>query len=453
MQLNADMSKPVKRTRVVASKNAVSEITVRSFTDKEGYSAFLVQGWKENGKWKRKQFKDRADAERFAALKRVHRENQGRAQRMVLSPLTDEQHEEALKAFDKLAGTYSLTAAVDFFLKHHRPPDYTIRFNDAVKLYEDEKERDGLRQRTLDGISWTLGLFSKATDNPHVHEVTAAQVEAFLRGLRAKNGKDKASRRSWEIHRGALHGFFAWAATPDAGSNRPFTFSNPVEGIRKFTARQVREEQDAKPSTTSPEDVRRLFSVLMRWRGGVLVRPYAYLYFAGLRPDELKRIAGLRPDELEKKEGLTPEELKSLASREPDLVNMKTRTITIPANVSKTRHERQVAISDNLAAWLKAFPGDMIPKNFEALNKKARKHFKLSHDEARHSFISYHVALHRSIGDAALQAGNSESIVKRHYLNTHTREEGGEFFRIVPGKRRAELAKPAKKQPSHLRAV
>ena len=34
--------------------------------------------------------------------------------------------------------------------------------------------------------------------------------------------------------------------------------------------------------------------------------------------------------------------------------------------------------------------------------------------EARHSFISYHVALHRSIGDAALQAGDSEGIVKRH---------------------------------------
>jgi hypothetical protein len=431
MQLNADMSKPVKRTRVVAKKTAVSEITVRPFVDKEGYTAFLVQGWKEDGKWKRKQFKERADAERFVALKRVQSENQGRAQRMVLSPLTDEQHEQALQAFDKLGGTYRLGDAVTFFLKHHRPPEFTINLVDAVKLYADEKERDGLRPRTLHGIGWTLGLFSKATDNPQVHEVTAAQVEAFLRGLRAKNGKDNASRRSWEIHRGALHGFFTWASASDAASNRPFTFSNPVEGIRKFSARQVREEQDAKPATTSPVDVRRMLSVLMRWRDGVLVRPLSLLYFAGIRPDELKRMSG----------------------REAELVNMKTRTITIPANVSKTRHERQVTISDNLAAWMKAFPGDLIPTNFEALNKKVRKHFGLSHDEARHSFISYHVALHRSIGDAALQAGNSESIVKRHYLNTHTREEGGEFFRIVPGKRRAELAKPKKEQPSHLRAV
>lgn len=453
------MSKPAKRTRITAPKTAATDITIRSITREKNGSVWithLVQGWQENGKWMRKQFSDRTKAETFAALKRVAMENKGRAQQMILSTLTQEQHDNAATALTKLGETYTLAEAVDFFLRHHRPPEFTIRLGDAVKIYLDDKERDGLRPRTLHGIGWTLGLFKKATDDPYVHEVRAAQVESFLRGLRAKNGKDNATRRSWEIHRGALHGFFAWCSTTDAGTNRPFTFSSPVENIRKFSARQVREEQDARPATTSPADVLRLFSVLMRWRGGVLVRPYAYLYFAGLRPDELDRIAGLRPDELEKKEGLTPEELKRLASREAELVNMKTRTITIPANVSKTRHERQVAISDNLAAWLKQFPGDMIPRNFDALNKKVRKHFGLSHDEARHSFISYHVALHRSIGDASLQAGNSESIVKRHYLNTHTQEEGGEFFRTVPDPkhRRAVLtANPKTKPVRHLKVV
>lgn len=428
------MGRKVKRTRTIAQKRAASPITIKPHVDSKGYTAYLVQGWKEDGKWQRKQFKDRSKAERFAALKRVELENKGRAQRMVLSPLSDGQHEEALQAFDKLAGTYSLTEAVAFFLKHHRPPEFTIRLKDAIAIYLDEKERDGLRPRSIDGIGWSLNLFNTATDNPYVHEVTQQQVEAFLKGLRAKNGKDKASRRSWEIHRGALNGFFGWCAEPDAGTNRPFTFNNPVAGVRKFSSRQVREEQDAKPATTSPEDVRKLFSVLMRWRGGVLVRPFALLYFAGIRPDELKRMAG----------------------RERELVNLKTLAITIPANVSKTRHERQVAISDNLAIWLKSFPGALIPTNFEALNKKVRKHFELSHDEARHSYISYHVALHRSIGDAALQAGNSESIVKRHYLNTHTQEEGSEFFRTIPdlAARRARLASEIEpKTRQHLKVV
>jgi hypothetical protein len=390
-----------------------------------------VQGWQENGKWQRRRFKDRGDADRFAASLTVQQENKGRAQRLVLSPLTDQQHDEALQAFNSLKGTYPLADAVAFFLKHHRPPEFTIRLVDATKLFLDHKERDGLRPRSIRGIQVTLKLFATTTDNPLVNEVTPQAVEAFLSGLRARNGLDRAKLRSWEIHRGALHAFFAWCATPDSGSNRPFSFSNPVAEVRKFSARQVREEQDARPATTSPTDVRRLFSVLMRWRGGVLVRPYAMLYFAGIRPDELKRMAG----------------------REDDLVNLKTRAITIPANVAKTRLERQIDISENLAAWLKAFPGNLIPTNFEALNKKVRKHFELSHDEARHSFISYHVALHRSVGNAALQAGNSETIVKRHYLNTHTRDEGGEFFRIIPCKRLAVLSKPKKEQPAHLKAV
>lgn len=129
MHSDVPMRKKVKRTRIVATKTSASGITVRPFVDKQGYAAYLVQGWKDGGKWKRKQFKKRDDAERFAALKRVEMENKGRAQRLVLSPLTDQQHEEALQAFDRLGGTYSLTEAVAYFLKNHRPPEFTIRMS------------------------------------------------------------------------------------------------------------------------------------------------------------------------------------------------------------------------------------------------------------------------------------------------------------------------------------
>ena len=279
-----------------------------------------------------------------------------------------------------------------------------------MKLYLDDKERDGLRPRSVKAIKSVLGQFTTTTDDPWVHEVTSEAVRGFLSGLRAKNGTDKATSKTWNNYRNNLDGFFGWCSIVDASTNRPFIFENPVSAVRKFSARRVREEQDAKPVTTTTIEVLRLFSILSRWRGGVMVYPYALLYFAGLRPEELKR----------------------MKTRERELINLKTRSITIPANVSKTRHERQIAISDNLAAWLKAFPGEAVPVNADRMAKTVRKHFKLSHDEARHSFISYHVALHRSVGDAALQAGNSESIVKRHYLNTHTRDEGAEFLPYSP---------------------
>ena len=411
------MGRKAKRTRTTPSKNGIAEITIRPHTEKKNgrsYESFMVQGWKENGKWKRKQFKDRAKAEAFAAVKRVEMENQGRKQDLVLSSLSEAQHEDARQAFERLGSTYSLQQVVDFFLKHHRPPDFTIRLADARELYLDDRERDGVRERSVKAMRSVISQFVKATDNPLAHEVTPQAVEAFLRDLRAKDGLAKASRKTWNNYRNDLHGFFAWCATPDVPSNRPFLFDNPVTSVRKFTARQIREEQSAKPVTTSPEDVIKHFTALMRWRKGALIRYFALLYFAGIRPDELRR----------------------MSDREQELINLKTKTITIPADVSKTRHERHTLISDNLLAWLEFAPKPIIPKNFDRLVKRARAEFKLTHDEPRHSFISYHVALHRSIGDAALQAGNSESIVRRHYLNLHPQEEGDQFFRIVPMQRK-----------------
>ena len=166
-----------------------------------------------------------------------------------------------------------------------------------------------------------------------------------------------------------------------------------------------------------------------------MLRYYALAYFAGIRPTEVQRMNG----------------------RDQELINLKTRTITIPAGISKTRHERHVHISDNLAAWLEATKDRPItPPNFKKMLEVSKKHFGQTHDEARHSFISYHVAVHRSLGDAALQAGNSESIIKRHYLNLHPREEGEQFFRIVPDpeRRRAILAPASTAEANpHLRVV
>ena len=42
------------------------------------------------------------------------------------------------------------------------------------------------------------------------------------------------------------------------------------------------------------------------------------------------------------------------------------------------------------------------------------------------------VAKFRSIGEAAIQAGNSESIIRRHYLDLKTTKEAEDFFGILP---------------------
>jgi len=52
------------------------------------------------------------------------------------------------------------------------------------------------------------------------------------------------------------------------------------------------------------------------------------------------------------------------------------------------------------------------------------------------------VAKFRSIGEAAIQAGNSEGIIRRHYLDLKSPEEAAEFFGILP--RSAATAAPEK---------
>ena len=43
----------------------------------------------------------------------------------------------------------------------------------------------------------------------------------------------------------------------------------------------------------------------------------------------------------------------------------------------------------------------------------------------------------RSMGEAALQAGNSESIIRRHYLDLKTPAEAKQFFSIRPRRKAA----------------
>src|SRR5579871_4745020 len=80
-------------------------------------------------------------------------------------------------------------------------------------------------------------------------------------------------------------------------------------------------------------------------------------------------------------------------------------------------------------------PLDRFPIIVPALQKhraKIAKLFGLSHDVMRHTFISMFVGKFRSMGEAALQAGNSESIIRKHYLDLKTTAEADEFFGIMP---------------------
>jgi hypothetical protein len=99
------------------------------------------------------------------------------------------------------------------------------------------------------------------------------------------------------------------------------------------------------------------------------------------------------------------------------------------------REPRKITIQPNLAVWLYAYPLEkfpIIPADLQHLREKVVEKFNLSHDIMRHTFISMFVAKFRSIGEAALQAGNSESIIRKHYLDLKDTAEADEFWDIRP---------------------
>jgi integrase len=186
--------------------------------------------------------------------------------------------------------------------------------------------------------------------------------------------------------------------------------ANPLEKVphlriahRRGSAKSLNAEQSAE-----------LMRHVEQIDGGALVPFFALALFAGIRPC-------VRTGEIYK--------LK------PEHVRLDTGVILIEPEVSKVRMKRNVTIAPNLAAWLTAYPISrfpIIPKNLQHQRARIADKFGLSHDIMRHTFISMHVAKYRPMGEAALLAGNSESIIRTHYLDLKTPAEADQFFGILP---------------------
>lgn len=386
------------------------------------YQGWIVRGWKENGKWQRKQFKlqDRDKADAYADSVNVNLRNAGRRQALVLTSLKEDQIRQAENAFQALGDAYTMDEAVAFFLKHHRPPEFTISILDGLKHYLDEKEREGVREPTRKQSRLVLTAFAKFTGTPLVHTVAEITITQYLQSLRARDGKSAAKKKTWNNHRNELAAFFKWAGKKDLATNRPWTFQNPLEHVPAYSNKRVAEERP-EIATTSPDTVRELFTYVMGYKQGRLAKWFALAYFAGIRPS------------------VDNGELAKLAGREHDLINLATGRIMLPADMTKTKDSRPITISENLKAWLEAYADQPImPANLKNDYRHVREKFALQADETRHSFISYHIALHRSIGGTAQEAGNSERMIKKHYLDHRPKEQGQAFFSIVPDMEKGE---------------
>jgi integrase len=212
---------------------------------------------------------------------------------------------------------------------------------------------------------------------------------AFLRYLRAV--------LNWGIRRGYLTG-------------------NPVGRVEFATVKR------AETQIYTPEEIQRLLDDCLAQDLGLL--PYRVLnIFCGIRPrGEMSRVTWAD-------------------------VAWTERVVKLRASVTKKGRSRYPVLSDNAMAWLEAYraaggpmegSSRIMPYSQVTLDARCRaNHHRAGvrsiRNGSRHSYCSYHLAMHGKIDELTVQAGHRDpKTLWDHYYHAATKEEAQRFWSVLP---------------------
>lgn len=153
--------------------------------------------------------------------------------------------------------------------------------------------------------------------------------------------------------------------------------------------------------------------------------------FCGLRPEEIAP-TGRKIKSRRNKRGLRCEE-----------IDFEWKVIRVPAEVSKVGAPRIVPLCAAALEWLEwagleaGQTGPVCLRNPSEEDETARlgkEVFKTGwpQDALRHSYGSFRNAILRNLPQVAEEMGTSETMLRRHYHNPRTLEEGTEWFGLRP---------------------
>ena len=394
----------VRQVTVKELKSVSGQNEKRTFA----YSTFRLTGWLD-GQRIRKQFLSRDEALGEKQALEIRAANLNGDIRARNTRLTIEQLAEAEAAYSRLGGR-SLSQAVEWYLDTYRPPVTVTPLAVAETAFLEERTLH-VRPLTLRDYRLTLQELRAFSGAKAVHEVQTRGLLDFLTSR-------KVGKKRWNNLRGDLHAFFEFCrAMP-----RQWTRENPVTAIPKFRiSRGV-------PQIVSAKHIGEVFAFLEKYTGETGRQPAGFLvpYFA------LATFAGLRPS-VDDGEIVKIGQLGDPAR----VVDLDLGVIRITPEIAKTNHVRRIKIRPNLAEWLARYPLRRFPINVPHMRvyiANARRACGLAgkDDILRHTFISMHVGKFRSLGEAALEAGNSESIIRKHYLEMVSEAEAESFWSIRP---------------------
>ncbi len=307
-----------------------------------------------------------------------------------------------------------ITGAVQFYIEQHVSENITVR--DAVDKLLLSKQRDTGKHNARDLKSRLENGFAKDFGDRFLCDVSRAEIARWI----DNRPVSKRTRRNFHT---CIVTLFRWAQNQ---GYLPENQTTVAERVLKPRAEPIKKE------ILTPDELRGYIRAALDLGGCALV-PLVMQAFSGVRSEELcqrdpakdrMRWADLKTDE-----------------EEPEA--------HVRENVSKTV-ERFVYLPHTLISWLRLFPPanrqdpltstSEIWKIYSPLVKKSGIRWKKN--ALRKSYNTYHSALSDSLAETALEAGNSEGIIRKNYQKpiARARKTAREWFAIGPWEFEKEVA-------------
>jgi integrase len=300
-----------------------------------------------------------------------------------------------------LIGHENLVAAAKAYARRAPVARTPLPVGQAVVELLEAKTARGRSARTLGDLRSRLGRF--AVDHPgrHLAEFTTAGLQCWLDQLTGAEGAPLSalSRRNFAVAIGGLFEFHR---------RRGVLPDNPGKDLERESKMRTGEIE-----FWTPLEAGTILAAVSREALPALV----LAMFAGLRSAEVCR----------------------LSWRD---VNLTAGHVVISGAEAKTGSRRLAPIPANAAEWLRplaeppdtpVFSGD-ASQFARAVSEPCRATgTRRIANGARHTAISFKVALTGDVARVALESGNSPAVVHQHYRGLATEADARAFFEIRPG--------------------
>lgn len=265
-----------------------------------------------------------------------------------------------------------------------------MKFSEFVDARIESASKDKLSGQYVARLKVVLGEIREGLGNIPAASVTPLDCRAFI-----ERWKGHASQKQ---ARAALSGIFSHAV------RMGWALTNPATSLKLATR-----ETDGKVAILSAADAADWLLSVATCAPSCLAG-WSIAMFAGLRRSEVERLDWSE-------------------------VRLDRGHIEVTASKSKTRTRRLVDIQPNLADTLEPLAkkaGSVLPHSPKNPERWARKAYgrKLPKNVARHSFVSYHLALFGDLALTELQAGHDRKVLFQHYRELVTKDEAESYFTI-----------------------